>query len=308
MKPEKFAEWFLIQGYNVIKTESSFWVEIVPFFYQAIPYNWVIEPDDKELDILFRKTRAIGLRYSTTIAAKEGYISYHVVYDSPIYSLENLPKKARYDVRKGLKSCRIQKISFDRMAREGWKLREETLNRQGRIGAENYKKWEKLCLSAKIIGEIEAWGAIIDDKLVASLIAVDINECSLILYQQSLSNYLQLGVNNALVYTFIEDALKRPDIKSIFYGLHSLDAPESVDEFKFRMNFRPKMVKQRIVFRVGLRPFVNRYILNMLKFLKNNIINLNGLSKFEGICRFYLEGKKPTEFQLWPKPLLKLKG
>ena len=51
----------------------------------------------------------------------------------------------------------------------------------------------------------------------------------LMAYQQSLTAHLRFGVNNALAFAFTRNALSRPGIEKLFYGLESLDASWDVD-------------------------------------------------------------------------------
>lgn len=305
MNADIFHEWLRRQGYKVFQTESSNWVEAGPRIYQAFPYHQLITPSDEELNQFLRQTGGIGLRYSTPLDSNAGAASYHVILDEPEYTLEMLPKKARYDVRKGLQNASIEPIPFTRMADEGWQLRYDTIQRQGREKAELQAWWQKLCLSAERLPGFEAWAAIIGNELAASLIAFTDNDgtCS-ILYQQSSSKYLSLGVNNALAFEFSRDALSRSGIERIFYGLHSLDAPASVDQFKFRMRFVAKPVRQRVVFHPALAPFFNGVTHALLRALLRLQPGNQTLSKAEGMLRFYRQGQLPLDKQDWPPPLI----
>lgn len=258
--------------------------------YQAFPYHWLIEPDQDELDQLLKSHLAIGLRYSSTASAIKGKTSYHVVYDNFDYPIEILPKKARHDVRKAMSLARVEPISFSRLATEGWQLRYETLIRQGRTKAENQVGWELLCRSAEGLAGLEAWGLFVDGQLSAALIAITCDDCCSILYQQSLTRYLSKGINNALVFEFTNVVLRRPKKLWIFYGLHSLDAPASVDEFKFRMGYRAKPVKQRVVFHPMIVPLFNPTSYKVIKRFKAWNPSNPTLAKVEGMVRFYLEG------------------
>jgi len=303
MNPDIFAEWLRRQGHHVVRTSSSYWQDQGFRIYQAFPYHWIIEPGEGEIRQLLNQTQALGLRYSTPLSAAQGYISYHVVYENGEYRLADLPKKARYDVRKGLKHCKVEPISMERMAREGWKLRAETLIRQGRTRAENPNWWRTLCQTAADLEGIEAWGALIDNKLAASLLAITCDRCCSILYQQSRTEFLSEGVNNALTFVFTETVLQRSNVHEIFYGLHSLDAPASVDKYKFRMNFVPNPVRQRVVFSPWISPFLNRGSLSISRFAQRYLSGNTVLSKAEGMMHFYLEGKKPLKAQKWPEAL-----
>lgn len=303
------AEWLRRQGHRVIRTPSSYWVDAGPRIYQAIPYHQVIEPDEKELTQFLRSHNALGLRYSCPVASQVGTISYHVVYKGDDYSLVSLPKKARYDVRKALHNADVKPITFARQATEGWELRAETLERQGRTTAESKAWWQKLCSSADGLPGFEAWGVVLDkesvaeDRLAASLIAFTCDACCSILYHQSRTEYLSAGVNNALAFVFTQQALERPNVDYIFYGLHSLDAPSSVDKFKFRMGYVAQPVRQRVVFHPLLEPAFNRTTHAAIRWLHQRQPENPTLAKAEGMLRFYRQGKRPLGQQSWPESI-----
>jgi hypothetical protein len=307
MKPDVLAEWLRRQGQKVLRTQSSYWVEVSSHIYQAFPYHWVISPSDAELHSLFFGHRAIGLRYSTPLEASEGSASYHVVFSEPEYLLSCLPQKARYDVKKGAKNAQIEQISFARLADEGWELRTATLERQGRQKAETRSKWQALCLSAADLPGFETWAAITDGKLSATLIAFTCDDCCNIVYQQSRTEYLKIGVNNALTFSFTNEILRRETVKWLFYGLHSLDAPPSVDQFKFRMGYRAKPVRQRVVFHPWVAPLFSSRTHRLVRYAGTKWPDNVMLAKAEGMIRFYLEGRRPLDQQKWPECLLQVK-
>lgn len=305
MSSEVFAEWLCRLGHRTIKTPSSFWVEISPRIFQAFPYHQVIIPSHDELDLLLTRYSAIGLRYSTPWNAPYGIASYHVTFTQHKFSLTSLHKKARHDVRRGIAAARIEPISFERLGSEGWLLRADTLQRQGRSHAETRAEWQKLCQSAQGLQGFEAWAAIVDGRLAASLITFMSEDCCSILYQQSRTEYLPLGINNALTFVFTNEILKHPSQPYIFYGLHSLDAPPSVDQFKFRMGYTARPVKQRVVFHPSLRPLINCATHACLRAGMRIQPGNPTLSKAEGMLRFYLQGRLPVSQQTLPPPLVR---
>jgi hypothetical protein len=207
-----------------------------------------------------------------------------------------------------MEAASIEPISFDRLGSEGWFLRADTLQRQGRMGAETSSEWQKLCRSAKGLQGFEAWGAIVKGRLAASLIAFTSEDCCSILYQQSRTEYLPLGINNALTFVFTNEILKRPGPPCIFYGLHSLDAPPSVDQFKFRMGYTAKPVKQRVVFHPSLRPLINCATYAVIRAGLRIQPGNTTLSKAEGMLRFYLQGRLPVSKQTLPPALARSKA
>lgn len=300
MNAEIWAKWLNNQGYRVLRTQSSYWVDLSSGVLQAFPYHWLIKPGDQELTQLLKNNFAIGLRYSTPFQHSQGVASYHVIYEGDNYKIENLPKKARHDVKKGLDTMTVAPISLEQLGTEGWTLRVETLERQGRIGAEKQVWWQTMCRTAEGLEGIESWGVSAGDRLVACLLAIRCDNCYSILYQQSATDFLPMGVNNALTYTATNYALNLPGAYSVFYGLHSLDAPSSVDNFKFRMNYQAKPVRQRVVFHPWLSPLINHTSYAIVKKLGERQSSSHKLSKLEGLMRFYLDGSLPLTRQQWP--------
>jgi hypothetical protein len=277
---------------------------VTPRIYQAIPYDHEIVPSRKEIRGLLLDQHAIALRYSTPVDRSEGRLSYHVLNTNKNYDLAQLPKKARYDVRQGMEYAGVEPISFSRLAEDGWNLRGQTLERQGRMGAETRAWWGRLCRSAEGLPGFETWAAIHNGQLVASLIACTIDGCCSVLYQQSLTDALPHGVNNVLTYCFTKAAMSRPGVAKVFYGLGSLDASENVDKFKFRMNYSAQPVRQRVVFHPWIRWLFNGMSHGLLRVAKRRWPEWSAVSKAEGMVRFYLEGKKPLAEQTWPDCLV----
>ena len=298
-----FAEWLRRQGHRVVRTPSSYWYEVSERVYQAFPYFWQIAPSEAELSHLLHKQRAIALRYSTSVGAPYGKVSYHVVCERP-YDLSVLPRTTRQNVMRGLQYARVEPIPMSRLASDGWAMRLETLQRQGRVDAENETWWRHLCHSAADLPGFEAWGAFHEDELVASCLAFACDDYYTVPYQQSASAHLQNRVNNALFFEVVCQALERLDKKTVFFCLQSLDAPASVDDFKFRMGFTALPVRQRVVFHPWLAPFLGAGSHAMLKRWVARYPQKTVLAKAEGMLRFYLEGQRAPESQDWPKELV----
>jgi len=306
MEAEVFAEWLRRQGHQVVRSKSSYWYDAGPRVYQAFPFGWIIQPDEQELYEFMRNQKAVALRYSTPVDYQEGVISYHVVLGKP-YDLNLVDHRARNGIKTGLRSCQIEQISLKRLTEDGWLLQKDTLERQGRLDSMSQSEWIRICSSAESLAGFEAWGAIIEGELVASILTARIEDTWYVPYAQCLQKYMKLHINNALFYAASCDMLSRDGINEIFYSLHSLDAPESINEFKFRMGFKARPVRQRIVFNPWLRPFTNKINYRLLLNLTQHYPNSNLFSKAEGVLRFYIQGRQPLSDQNWPKCLADIK-
>jgi hypothetical protein len=303
MNAEIFGEWLRRQGYRVVRTPSTYWYEVSPRVYQAFPYHWVIQPTEEELSSFLRKTRALALRYSTSLDHPFGCISYHAVYDQPSYNLESLDRRSRQNIRTGLKNCRVEPVLLERLAQEGWALETDTAKRQGRRLMNDKAAWERRYRAAADLHGFEAWGALVDGRLVAALFSIQIDDCCELISQQCHRDFLGARVNNALSFVVTQTMVNRPSIRSIFYTLQSLDAPSNVDEFKFRMGYAAKPLRQRVVFHPWVKPFMNALTHKiLLKLLRRDNENPR-LSKAEGLLRFHLWGEMPLSKQVWPECL-----
>lgn len=307
MDAEIYAEWFRRQGHRVIHTTNSYWYEASAGAYQAFPFHWVITPSDKELGIILQQKFALALRYSTPIETSCGSVSYHAVYDTPAYSLEVLDRRSRQNIRTGLQNCKVERIPISRLAEEGWLLEKDTTTRQDRTLAYSKKQWERRYLSAADLPGFEAWGALVNNRLVATVLLFIVEDCCELISQQCHHDFLCLKVNNALTYTITQEMVNRPSVHSIFYTLQSLDAPSSVDDFKFRMGYNARLVRQRVVFHPLLGMMIRPTTLPLITSFRRRVPDSCFMSKAEGMVRFYLNGKLPLERQTWPECLQKTK-
>jgi hypothetical protein len=111
-----------------------------------------------------------------------------------------------------------------------------------------------------------------------------------------LGNY----VNNALFFAVSCEMLGREGVRVIFFTVQSLDAPPTVDDFKFRMGLTPVTVRQCVEFHPWLQPFARRGSYRLLKMMLDRDSSNPTLAKAEGMLRFYLEGHKSLAEQRWP--------
>jgi hypothetical protein len=182
------------------------------------------------------------------------------------------------------------------------------MDRQGRGESMSEAEWQRICRAADGLPGLEAWGAVVGGELAASLLTVCVDDVCDIPYAQSHRKFLSKYVNNALFFEVTREMLSRPGLKSIFFNVQSLDATDSVDEFKFRMNFNAKPVRQCVDFNPLLRPFATAFTYNAVQGLLRRHPNSYTLAKAEGMLRFHLQGKRPLNEQNWHKSLIDRKG
>jgi hypothetical protein len=301
--PEVFAEWLRRQRLRVVRTASSWWYEAGWHVYQAFPYHWLIRPQASELDELFRGEHALALRCTVPFDAPEGCVSYHAICEDRAYDLDTLHANARRVVRQGLQRAEVGPIPMTRILEEGWALELDTCRRQGRSVPTSREVWRRSFLAAAELPGFEGWGALVEGHLAAYSLCVQIDDCWEVLLQRSASQYLNARVNNALTFAFTRSKLRCPEVRVVFFGVQSLDAPASVDEFKFRMGYTARPVRQLVAFHGGavraVGPSLHRLLLRGSRRYPASML----LAKAEGMVRFHLQGKLPPEAQEWPECL-----
>ncbi len=165
----------------------------------------------------------------------------------------------------------------------------------------NHKQWKRICLAADGLPGFEAWAAISDGELAGALFTARIADTVFVPYALSRSKYLHEHVNNVLFFKACTNILERDGVSSIFFTVQSLDAPESVDEFKIRMSFTPKPVRQRVVLNPLITPLATNLGYTLLRCMVDRYRENNFLSKAEGMVRFNKMGKLPLSEQKWPE-------
>ncbi len=304
MNAEIFAEWLRRQGHRVVRTESSYWYDAGTRVYQAFPYHWLIQPSEAELTEFLHRKGAIGLRYSAPVESPVGQISYHVVCENPQYRMDLLDRRTRQNVRNGLNQCRVEQVPLSRLADEGWQLEIDTVDRQGRHVKVDKESWSRRYRAASDLPGFEAWGALVGDRLVASILMFRMDDWCEMISQQCHRDFLPLRVNNAMAFTVTQAVVQRPGISSLFYALHSLDAPPSMDDFKFRMGYTARPVRQRVVFHPWLTGAIGPTTYAAARKLLQLYPGIRILPKLTGMLRFYLDGMRPLDQQEWPKCLV----
>jgi len=294
MNAEVYAAWLQRQGQRVVQSSSSYWHSDGYGVYQAFPYHKLIEPSAEELQELAYRHHAIALRYSSRPIGRTDSQGYHAVYTGGDYDFSALSTKARTNVRRGLRSCTVAPISMQRYVEEGWELRVDTLARQGRTLNEDRETWKRRSWVPPDLGGFEVWAAQVDQKLAATVLIFRMNDWYYLVYQQCHRNYLRAHVNNALSFTVTQALIRRPNVEGIFYGLRSLDAPASVDAFKFQMGYEARPVRQRVVFHPYLAPWINGLTYRVSQGLLALRPQSRCFAKAEGMLRQYLTEDRST--------------
>jgi hypothetical protein len=234
--------------------------------------------------------RSIGLRFFTSMEGF-GKSSYLIVCSDKNYDITSVAAgDTRRKTRRGLENVEIRQFDFKELARLGHNLNCDTLARQGRDPRLcNESDWKQFCDATEGLDGFEAWGAFTGGKLASFVAGFQMEDHFTLLQQSSATEYLELYPNNALIFEVTRLKLASPEVTAVSYGPQSLDAPESLDAFKFHMGYKKLPMKQRVMFNPLIKPFIGSATQKIVQFAAGIKLKSNELSKLEGLIGFYLE-------------------
>jgi len=242
-----YATFLQALGHRVVPTASTYWYNASRFFFLSAPPHRIYAPGDEELRTVLRRLPCLGVRFAAPLQGN-GKMSYQIVCDNRQYNLEALSANVRSKVRRGLKRCAIRPVPFAEIAIAGRRAHQDTLARQGRDSALDGNRWDRFWSVAAATPGMEGWGAWVGDGLAAFLVSVSFEESVEFMVARSCTDELGAYPNNALIFTVTEEMLVRRGIPEVTFGLESLEPVAQLDQFKFGMGFRPRPLRQRVVF------------------------------------------------------------
>lgn len=290
MMHDVFADFFKNAGFRVVASPSSNWVEMQKGFLISVPYHRLINPPDEELEALLESTGAIGLRYPTALE-NYGFDSNLQFCRTIGYSLDNLKRQARQQVKKGAMNFTVREIEPEALMCDGLALVRNTCARQHRHDPkEEEEYWQKLCQAAKNTPGAVTLGVFSEKGLAAFLFILETRTAIEFIVQCSDEELLSQGPNNLLTFQATRRYLsEREKALPICYGLGSLEETPSLDRYKIGMGYELEPIKQRIYIRKNLRWLINPYTLGVLNILAGLGFDKNyKLTKSIGIMNRYL--------------------
>lgn len=258
MNVNNYREFLERIGYHVVESESGYWFNLGPAFYENIPPFALISPSESEVDDLLWRHRMAGIKYCVDVD-KAGRPSFLYVCEDKSYDLSNVQPRMRSIIRKGLKKCHARQIDFDYLYKYGMQLNRDTLARQRRSDSTftDPAKWRQFCQAGRQVDGALTWGAFVGDELAAYMVAFIIDGYSNYLHQMSRTDLLPSRANHVLTYVATQEMLSRPDIHCVAHGQESIRNLPGLDEYKMRMGYRKRPMR----YVVRLHPLVKSVML-----------------------------------------------
>jgi hypothetical protein len=255
----QYAKYCRMIGYKVVETPNGVWIGPSHGFINRVPLYETAPPAEKELRNLFRRYPILGAHYALDSSGR-GKASHGYFVRDRDYDLENLYRKQRTSVCRGLENCQVRQMTFEELHSLGMLLNLDTLARQRRSDPTftNTDRWAHFCQAGERVDAAKAWGAFINGELAAYVVLFRIASVVSILYQNSRTSLMNLHPNPALIFTVTQTMMRIPDISSVYFGPGWLNTSQGLNAFKRHMGFE----EEPVVSVVRLRPAARRILLD----------------------------------------------
>lgn len=251
MQPHHYAAFLERMGHSVREAHGVHWYNVFSRAWICFPLETELAPATIDLSAVMDH-RGVMARYCCSL--ENGVSSFRQIVADRNYGLSSLDPKARNKTRQGLENCTCGPEDAREIATDGMRLHTQTLRRQGRKIADNYEThWRKYFDAVAECPAATVWAARFNGALASFLISFRIGSVENICIVRSSEELLKFRPNNAMLFTFLQQALTQHDTTEVCIGLQSLqNGMNSLDSFKRGMGFEERAIGQRIELRATL--------------------------------------------------------
>ena len=284
--PQHYAAFLERIGHNVRKVGPDWWYDCSSRVYANFPFHQDV--DAANLDVR-EVLKSDGIIARMCCLPEQGVPSFRMMCYDKEYDFPTLRSRTRTQVRRGLEACTVERIEFADLKRSYLPLQQATLERQGRSTENSDQKyWDSYIDSAAQMQGTETWAAFVDGKMAAYLISFMIEDIANLCIARSDTSLLKAYPNNALVFRYMSEVLRRPDVRGVDYGLESIEpGGEKLERFKTGMGFEREQCGQRVAFSTRIAPFMKRPMVKLFQPAVRTLIKGDKGRKLDGVLNWY---------------------
>lgn len=248
-----------LENLQVHPAAGHVWIRFHRWAFQRYPSNDLAPVGGAEARDLFFRAGAPVISHHHL--PEPGEVPNALLYlcRDPGYGIEKLSANNRSKVRRGLKRFEVRRARPEEMERSGYRAYADRCRRNGLAVPTEEAYAERWRGSKSPFAEV--WGVFAEGGEVAAY--ADVRVCgdwAEIVSSQSADAHLRDYPNHALFYTVLHDLLRLRGIRTVSYGLSSVQAVsrmESLHQFKLSVGLEAVPVVRRITVNPLLRPAVN---------------------------------------------------
>lgn len=284
--PQHYAAFLERIGHNVRKVGPDWWYDISSRVYSNFPFHQDVDAANLDVrDVL----KTDGLIARMCCLPEQGVSSFRMMCYDKEYDFPTLRSRTRTQVRRGLEACTVERIEFSDLKRGYLPLQQATLARQGRTTEKATREyWDPFIDSAAQMQGAETWAAFVDGKMAAYLISFMIGDIANLCIARSDTSLLKSYPNNALVFRYMSEVLRRPEVRGVDYGLESIESGgKNLQQFKTGMGFEREHCGQRVAFSTRIAPFMKRPVVKLFQPCVRTLMRGDKGRKLDGVLSWY---------------------
>jgi hypothetical protein len=244
--------------------KGMWWREVKPFFYQpawfmkaAIPHQNAPKP-----------WSALGGYYHVVEkgVCSNGSIIVNEIPDLKTFQLESLPKKVRYEIRRGLSQLEIQQVhNLEDLLRDGYRIYLAWERRTGnvRVSRSRFEIFREWITRSYHHPHNLILGAYHENRLVAYVMGHAVEGAADLVKSFTDPDFYHSGPSTTLTYAFAQISAQTPTILKLCNGLRS--TKDSLERYKARLGFQQVSYPVFIHLRLGLRSLVRWWMPDQYK-------------------------------------------
>ncbi|MEZ6127623.1 MAG: hypothetical protein R3C59_03010 [Planctomycetaceae bacterium] len=284
--PQHYAAFLERIGHTVRHLGNDWWYDCTRRVYANFPFHRDV--DAASLDIR-QVLKSDGLIARMCCPEDQGVPSFRMMCYDKNYDFPTLRSRTRTQVRRGLEACTVERIEFSELKRRYLPLQRSTVERQGRCTETvDQAYWDRYIDSASQMTGAETWAAYVNGNMAAYLISFMIEDTANLCIVRSDTQMLKYYPNNALLFRYMYEVMRRPEVVKADYGLESVEpGGENLEQFKTGMGFAREICGQRIVFSPKIAPLLKRPVIRMFQPCVRTFIRSEAGRKIDGLLTWY---------------------
>lgn len=290
---DDYVAWLKEKRRPIYEMAGTYWRS-----YQRalIPASLKPEPiviSEKQAQALLRSSGALLLRYFTRTVKYPTSFWYSSCSE---YNIKNLSQKVRGRIRRGYKSCRVERVDPVWLTKNGYACYTSAFTRYRNAEPEPREHFEEMCIGA-IGGPFEFWGVFIGDTLAGfEKFAVGSDYAASLVLKLD-PNYIHESIGPALKDTTLTKYVSEQG-KTMHNGFRSVIHETNTHDFLLTLGFNRVYCDLKIIYRPAVKACINllynrRPLLGRLpeSSIKSKVLGL--LSQEEIRRSIEFDGKRP---------------
>jgi hypothetical protein len=174
---------------------------------------------------------------------------WHICCDQKDYSLDQLKKMVRYDVRRGLQECEVRRTDGEWFADHGYSVYAAAFQHYGTPPPLTEDQFRQEFRRHALYPGRETWGAFVSGRLVAWESCLVIDDAAILASAKSDPAFFKARPNNALLYVLTRHYLRERRLAYVMSGSRVLRHETNVQGFNEKMGYRKIFCPLRIQLR-----------------------------------------------------------